>query len=220
MLTRPSWPSAFWSVFSGRKALRGGSVVGARLKWLAEVVGVSGSADRGLDDGQHGACVALAQQRLRRDGARSFRRGIRPCRRRGRRRSSASALLSTTSPCRSQKPDGPSSRTCRRPEDVRSTPKTLTCRTGGPSSPRDAVPRTQDGGAHAPAAAAMSSAPTGLPSRGRTGSPSAASSTHPSRCSVRSRRLPRSESPTSSAPVSTAAPTTTPRNTAKLPRQW
>ncbi len=46
-----------------------------------------------------------------------------------------------------------------------------------------------------------------------------ASSTQPSCCSVRSRRLPRSESPTSRAPVSTAVPTTTPRKTARLPRQ-
>src|SRR5215831_2763433 len=35
-----------------------------------------------------------------------------------------------------------------------------------------------------------------------------------------SRRLPRSESPTSRAPVSTAAPTNTPISTALFPRQW
>ena len=37
---------------------------------------------------------------------------------------------------------------------------------------------------------------------------------------TRARRLPRSESPTSSAPVRTAEPTATPSSTARLPRAW
>ena len=96
-----------------------------------------------------------------------------------------------------------------------STPNTVT-RPAYRASASSGVIVVTDPGSTRAGAAGSPSATAARTGRGKV----ATSDTPPNWRSALARRLPRSESPTRSAPVSTAAPTATPASTARLPRQW
>ncbi len=97
-----------------------------------------------------------------------------------------------------------------------STPRMVTPRSERSLPARQVAWSSRAGLTRASVALRTSSARAARKKRGAT----RAWSTQPSRRRVWSRKLPRSESPTSRAPVSTVLPTSTPSSTALLPRQW